>query len=143
VVHTLLLAVHVTAGVAGLLMGPAAIAAARGNDRTSTAGVAYLTAVTALTVAAAGLVALRPGVLWPFLLLAVGTEAAVIAARRARTYPTHVRLVCGSYVSLVTAVLVVSWGSLLAWVLPTVVGTVLVERAAAYPPPTTRSKIFS
>jgi hypothetical protein len=47
--------------------------------------------------------------------------------------PRHVRLVCGSYVSLVTALLVVSWGSVLAWILPTLIGTVLIERAATRP----------
>ena len=129
-VRTLLLTAHVGAGVAGLLAGPPAMAAALRDRRRTPAAAAYLAAVTVLTVTAAGLVALRPA-LWPFLLLAAGTEAAVIAARRVGPLPAHVRLVCGSYISLVTALLVVSWGSLLAWILPTVVGTVLVERAAA------------
>jgi hypothetical protein len=41
-----------------------------------------------------------------------------------------VRLVLGTYVGLLTALLVVSWRSTLAWVLPTVLGAPLVERAA-------------
>jgi hypothetical protein len=130
-VRTLLLTAHVGAGVAGLLAGPPAMAAALHNRRSTAAGRAYLAAVTVLTATAAGLVALRPAALWPFLLLAAGTQAAVVGARAAQPLPRHVRLVCGSYVSLVTALLVVSWGSLLAWILPTVVGTVLVERAAS------------
>ncbi len=129
--RTLLLALHVASGVAGLLAGPAAMAASRRDERRSPAERAYLAAVTVLTATAAALVALRPDELWPFLLLAGGTEAAVIAARHVTSLPAHVRLVCGSYVSLVTALLVVSWGSVLAWILPTVVGTVLVERAAS------------
>ncbi|HEX2047635.1 MAG TPA: hypothetical protein VHF27_07720 [Acidimicrobiales bacterium] len=129
--RTLLLSVHVGAGVAGLLAGPPAMAAALEGRRGTTAGRVYLAAVTLLTATAAGLVALRPAALWPFLLLAVGTEAAIVGAGRVRPHARHVRLVCGSYVSLVTALLVVSWGSVLAWVLPTVVGTVLVERAAS------------
>ena len=129
--RTLLLAIHVGAGVAGLLVGPAAMAAALRGRRRTRAGMAYLAAVTVLTLTAAGLVALRPAALWPFLVLALGTEAAVLAARRAGPLPGHVRLVCGSYVSLVTALAVAgSGGSVLAWVLPPVVGTVLVERAA-------------
>jgi hypothetical protein len=129
--RTLLLSAHVVAGVAGLLAGPPAMAAALNDRRNTSAGRAYLGAVTVLTATAAGLVALRPGGLWPFLLLAAGTEAAVVAAHStAQPLPRHIRLVCGSYVSLVTALLVVSWGSLLAWVLPTLVGTVLIERAA-------------
>ena len=128
--RTLLLSAHVCAGVAGLLAGPWAMAAALADRRRTPTGRAYLAAVTVLTLTAAGLVVLRPA-LWPFLLLAAGTEAAVVAAWHVRSLAPHVRLVCGSYVSLVTALLVVSWGSLLAWILPTVVGTVLVERAAS------------
>ena len=142
--HPVILVVHIVAGIAGLLAGPAAIRAAVDNGRDTAGARAYLVAVTVLTISAAGLVALRPGTLWPFLLLAVGTEAAVLAARRARRTDHHVRLVGGSYISLVTALLVISWGSVAAWILPTLVGTLLVERAAArYPPPTTRSNTFS
>jgi len=129
--RSLLLAVHIGAGVAGLLAGPTAMAAALQGRRTTAVGHAYLAAVTVLTATAAGLVALDPGALWPFMLLAIATEAAVVGARFVDAHATRVRLVCGSYVSLVTALLVVSWGSVLAWVLPTVVGTVLIERAAA------------
>jgi hypothetical protein len=125
------LVIHIVAGIAGLLIGPAAIRAAAADRRHTPAGRAYLMAVTVLTATAAVLVAFRPAALWPFLLLAIGTEAAVIAARRARTLDRHLRLVCGSYISLATALLVVSWGSILAWVLPTVIGTILTERAAA------------
>ena len=125
-----ILLTHIAAGVGGLLVGPAAMRAAL-DDRRDTAGArAYLAAVTVLTISAAGLVALRPGALWPFLFLALGTEAAVLAARRARRTDHHARLVGGSYISLVTALLVVSWGSIAAWILPTVIGTLLVERAA-------------
>ncbi len=128
--RTALLISHIAAGVAGLLVGPAAIQAAMNDRRNTAPTAAYLAAVTVLTATAAGLVALRPGTLWPFLLLAVGTEAAVLAARHARRIDHHVRLVGGSYISLVTALLVVSWGSIAAWILPTLIGTLLVERAA-------------
>ena len=124
------LAVHVGAGVAGLLVGPGAISAALRDRRGTRAGQAYLASVTVLTATAVGLVALGPGVLWPFLLLAAATEAAVIGAWFVDARATHVRLVCGSYVSLVTALTVVRWGTLLAWVVPTLIGTALVEWAA-------------
>ena len=133
--HSVVLAVHVVAGTAGLLLGPSVLRAALGDRRGTRPANAYLVAVTALTVSAAVLVALRPGDLWPFLLLAAGTLAAVLAARRAVAVDRHVRLIGGSYISLVTALLVVSWGSLVAWVIPTVVGTLLVERAASRLPP--------
>ena len=130
--RTVVLVSHVAAGVAGLLIGPAAMAASLRDRRDTASASAYRAAVTVLTATAAGLVALNPG-LWPFLLLAAGTEAAVLLARTAQPLDRHVRLVCGSYVSLVTALLVVSWGSIRAWVLPTVIGTVLVERASRRP----------
>ena len=41
----------------------------------------------------------------------------------------HIRLMGGSYISFVTAALVVNWASPLAWVLPTVIGTPLILRA--------------
>ena len=129
--RSVVLTVHLAAGIAGLLVGPAAIRAAMKDQRGTASTAGYLAAVTVLTASAAALVALRPGALWPFLLLAVGTQAAVLAARHARRIDHHVRLVGGSYISLVTALLVVSWGSIAAWILPTLIGTYLVERAAA------------
>ena len=128
--RSILLVFHIAAGAAGLLLGPAAIAAALNDRRHTWPGTTYRAAVTVLTGTAAALVVLNLE-LWPFLLLALGTEAAVLKARTVGRVDHHVRLVSGSYVSLVTALLVVSWGSIVAWVLPTVVGTVLVERAAA------------
>ncbi len=129
--RSVLLAVHVGAGAAGLLLGPGAISAAVHHRGSTRAGQGYLVAVTVLTITAVGLVALDPGALWPFLLLAAGTQAAVVGARSVDARATQVRLVGGSYVSLVTALAVVRWGTLLAWVLPTLVGTALVEWAAS------------
>ena len=129
--RSVLLGVHVGAGAAGLLVGPAAISAALHDRRRTRPGHAYLAAVTVLTATAVGLAALDPGALWPFLLLAAGTQAAVVGARSVDSLATHIQLVCGSYVSLVTALTVVRWGTLLAWVLPILVGTALVEWAAS------------
>ena len=105
--HTILLGVHITAGTTGLLLGPLAL----------------------------GLVALSPGRLWWLGLVAVATEAAALAGWAVRRrHPSgwlgwHIRLMCGSYLSFVTAALVVNWASPLAWVLPTAVGTPLIIRA--------------
>ncbi len=41
----------------------------------------------------------------------------------------HIRLMCGSYLSFITAALVVNWADPLARVLPTVIGTPLIIRA--------------
>jgi hypothetical protein len=137
--HAVVLALHIAAGVTGLVAGlPAMRAVVQGLRRRRTM-VVYQAAVAVLTVSAVALSAMDWRALWPFAVLAVATEAAVLGATRARG-AGRVRLLCGSYVSLVTALLVVSWGSVIAWVLPIVVGTVLVERAAARaaaPAPTT------
>jgi hypothetical protein len=135
--RTVVLAMHIAAGVAGLVLGPAAMRAVLGAGRASRLTFGYQVAVGVLTATAVALAALDWSGLWPFAFLAVATEAAVVGAwwaerrRFAAWRPWRVRLLCGSYVSLVTALLVVSWGSVIAWVLPTVVGTVLIERAAA------------
>ncbi len=136
VTHTVLMTVHIAAGATGLLLGPLAIAAALHAGQRTEAALAYQAAVAVITTTAVGFAVLDWRNWWPFVILAVGTEAAVAAGWWARSHCSpgwharHVRLICGSYISLVTALLVVSWESPLAWVLPTVVGTVLVEQAA-------------
>lgn len=135
--HAALLLVHVAAGSAGLVLGPFAFrAAAAGAGRPRRSAAAYQVAVAALCASALGLVALRPA-LWFLGPVALGTQAAALAGwavsrgRLAGGAPRQVRLVGGSYVSLVTALLVVSWaGFPLAWVLPTAIGHPLIERAA-------------
>ena len=125
-VHDVLLGVHIAAGVLGLAFGPVALArpARRGLG-------AYEASVLVVCVTTLGLVALDVRGLWPFALLALGTAALVIAGRRADRRDAFIRLIGGSYISLVTALLVVSWGSLAAWLLPTLLGVPLLERSAA------------
>jgi len=123
------LAVHVAAGVAGLLLGPWAVAAAHRGLRSTRAGRAFTAAVTVLVATTLMLVAADPG-LWPFALLAAGTQAAAVGAVRAGDPVTRFRLAGAALISLVTALAVVTWGSVLAWVLPVAVGTAAVERAA-------------
>lgn len=131
-VHTPLLLIHAGAGTLGLLLGPvAALAAARRRPDVQRLTVAYQVAVTVVCVSALGLVALAPATFWWLIPFAVGTQAAVVVARRSTDPVRRTRLLGGSYVSLVTALLVVSWGNPLAWILPTLLGIGLVERAAA------------
>jgi len=125
--HTVLLIPHVAAGIAGLLLGPLL---ARDLSAPPYAS-AYLAAVSLLAATALGLVALDVAGLWFLAPLALGTVAAAAGGLRARGMPTRVRGVGGSYVALITALLVVSWGSPLAWILPTAIGAPLIERAAA------------
>jgi hypothetical protein len=136
VLHTVLLAGHVTAGTLGLLLGPLALAVPKRAGWHPRLGLAYQGAVAAMTSTAVGLVALAPGRLWWLGLVAAATEAAALGGWwvRRRHAPgwlgRHIRLMCGSYLSFVTAALVVNWASPLAWVLPTLVGTPLISRAS-------------
>lgn len=132
-----LLAVHIAAGTAGLLIGPIAMAAPKRRGWHTRAGISYQVAVAVLTTTALGLTAYEPRRLWPLALIAVATEAAALVgwlAQRRRTagwLPRHVGFMAGSYVSFVTAALVVNWPNPLSWILPTVIGTPLIARAAA------------
>ena len=132
--HTVLLGVHITAGTIGLLLGPLALAVPkraggipdsvsptrcrRGDDckRTGSGGA-------------------RPG---PTVVAGAdrrryGGGGAGRVGMRLR-HPSgwlgwHIRLMCGSYLSFITAALVVNWADPLARVLPTVIGTPLIIRA--------------
>ncbi len=133
--HTVLLSVHVTAGAVGLMLGPLAMAVPKRAGWHPRLGVAYQGVVAVMTVSALGLVALAPGRLWGLGLIAGATEAAALAGwavRRRRPsgwLGWHIRLMCGSYLSFVTAALVVNWASPLAWALPAVIGAPLIPRA--------------
>jgi len=120
------LAVHVLAGCGGLLLGPWAVRSLRAED-------AYVLAVAVLGTTALGLVALTPSS-WPLAPVAVATGLAAATGRRLRGRGRpglRLRLSGGSYVALVTALLVVRTGGVLAWLLPTAVGVLLLEAAAA------------
>lgn len=139
---SVLLGVHVTAGAAALVLGPLAVFASHRLPWRLVLATGYQIAVAVLTTTALGLVGLDPGRLWWLVPFAIGTEAAVLAGwwlghdvtvgGRVQVTPARVRLMGGSYVSLSTALLVVSWGSSVpAWVLPSLVGVLVVETAAA------------
>lgn len=136
-VHGVLLAAHIAAGTAGLVLGPLAMKAPKCRGRHTRVGTGYQVTLAVLTASALGLVALAPARLWWLGVIAVSTEGAALAGwraarRRFAGWPSwHVGLMCGSYVSLVTALLVVNWDSALAWILPTVIGTPLIARASA------------
>jgi len=133
--HAVLLSVHVTAGNIGLLIGPLALAVPKRPGWHARLGVAYQVATAVMTSTALGLVALAPDRLWWLGLIAAATEAAALAGWRVRRrhatgwLPKHVRLMCTSYLSFVTAALVVNWSSPLARALPTLIGTALINLA--------------
>ena len=147
--HVVLLVLHAVAGSVALLLGPVAIVretrrlaggSAHPTDRVSDA---YDAAVLTVCVSAVVLVVLFRGDLAWLVALSAFSFGLVVLARRALARRhrgwTHayVHGRGGSYISQVTAFVVVAltvdgpvtgWAELVPWLLPTVVGTVLVER---------------
>jgi hypothetical protein len=145
--HDILLAAHITAGSAALVLGPVAmwLGQARGQHRWL--GLSYLGLILAVGVTAIGLAALNWSQLWWLTALAVltallGWLGFVVAPRHhsAGWLRVLVHAQGGSYIALVTATAVVStpWpAQIVAWTLPTVVGVGLIEwwyRAASERP---------
>lgn len=147
--HSVLLAVHIVAGSAGLVLGPVAIvretgrlaAGALGNPA-GRSGKAYDAAVLVVCVSAVLLVALfRTDLWWLIPVSGVSYGLVVLAGSAATRRPrgwihayAHGR--GGSYIALFTAFVVVGLtveGSLrggvalIPWLTPTLIGTVLIE----------------
>ncbi len=122
-----LLLLHVTAGTAGLLLGPVWLVARLAGARARGPAGAYQAAVAGVAASGAVLAVSAPGPGW-LLPVAVATEALAVAgalARRQawphwRTLQPH--LLGGSYIALVTGLLVASTGNPVWWVLPALVG---------------------
>lgn len=140
--RTAILGVHIAAGSLGLFIGAAAMTVPKrppGRGRRSyhrILGLSYQVAVAALCLTAV-LLTLYHHSIWWLAVIAVVTQAAALGgyycrpSRRPGLVATHVGLMCGSYVSFVTAFLVVNSSGLVWWVLPTLVGTPLIARASA------------
>ena len=130
------LSLHIAAGGIGLLTGPVAGLARKAPGLHTVAGWTFQAAVLVLTATTVGLVALDPG-RWPFLLIAVPTQAAAAAAvavrrrRRRGWLPLHVQLVLSSYVSFVTGFTVNTVGGVASWLVPSVVGSLVVATVTA------------
>jgi hypothetical protein len=140
VVRGAILSVHVVSGVAALVLGPLALLAARRrHGRRRQARDAYHWLVLAVCATAVALSALAWHRLWwlvPIAVLSYGLalvgELATVGGGRAwvRAHGWG-----GSYIALVTALLVISvrnvstTAQILAWALPAAVGLPLVIRA--------------
>jgi hypothetical protein len=129
--------IHITSGSLALLAGPVAMLLPKRRGWHTRLGTGYVILVVVLAASAIGLAAIKPA-LWWLGVVAGATLAAVLAGRELRRrrppgwLPLHISLMCGSYVSLTTALFVVNlgFGSVLAWTLPTVVATPLIARRA-------------
>jgi len=132
--------VHITAGVAGLVLGPLAMFAPKRQGTHTRIGEAYHWVMLTVCASAGVLAVLDWPRLWWFLLIAAGSYAFALRGYLAakRRWPgwllAHVGGQGGSYIAMMTALLVVNWRSLtgvsgisspLPWVLPTVVGSLI------------------
>ena len=123
------LAVHAVVGTAALLLGPAWLGARLRGHRADPVAAAYQVAIAGVSATGAVLAVLAPGLLW-LVPVAVGTEALAVggalARRRGwrhwRTLQPH--LLGGSYIALVTALLVVATGDPVFWGMLAAVGQV-------------------
>jgi hypothetical protein len=135
--RTLLLTVHISSGTLGLLAGPLAMLLPKRRGWHPRIGRIYQLCVALICLTAVGLAVMQPA-LWWLGVIAAATWAAALAGwqlgrrRPPGWLPWHISLMCGSYISLVTALLVVNLGvhAIIAWALPTVVGSPLIARAA-------------
>lgn len=133
-----ILALHIAAGAAGLILGPIAMRASKRPGLHTRAGEAYHWVVLTVCVTASLLAVLDWKRLWWFLPIAAGSYAFALlgyaaAKRRWRGWlRAHIAGQGGSYIAMTTALLVVNWETLtgtrgiyspVAWALPTVVGS--------------------
>ena len=136
-----ILALHIAAGLVGLVVGPVAMTAWKGSRLHARAGEAYHWVMLAVCVSATALALLDWTRLWWFLPIAAGSYAFalvgyVAAKRRWRGWlVAHVSGQGGSYIAMLTAVLVVNWrmltgtpgrGSPWPWLLPTLLGSPII-----------------
>lgn len=119
------LVAHVVLGTAGLLLGPAVLLTS--DDGRRRAARAYQLAVTGVTASATVLALTAFERLWWLLPVAAATQAALVLGvrawrRREAGWPTAcAHLLGGSYVALVTGVLIAGTGNPVFWLLPAVV----------------------
>jgi uncharacterized membrane protein len=136
-----LLPAHVLLGFAAIALGPVAMLARKGPGLHPRIGEAYHAVVLGVCLTAAGLAILDWARLWGFLPIALASYAFALVGYSAGKLrfrgwlQVHVIGQGGSYIAMVTALLVVNWqaisgeaglSSAWAWVIPTLLGTPLI-----------------
>jgi hypothetical protein len=128
-VRDVVLTLHVVLGTGGLLLGPAWLAARHRGRPAGELAAAYQVAVAGVAGSAGVLAVTDPQLGW-LLPFAVGTEALAVtgALARRREWPGwrswQPHLLGGSYIALVTGVLIAGTGNPVFWLLPAAVGQV-------------------
>ncbi len=136
------LALHVAAGTLALVLGPIAMWAAKRPGTHTRTGEAYHWVILAVCLTAGVLALLDWARIWWFLPIAAGSYAFALVGYVAakRRWPgwihAHVSGQGGSYIAMVTALLVVNWGTFTgtsgmqspwAWILPTLIGSPIIS----------------
>ena len=140
------LVAHIVAGSAGLVLGPLAMRAPKRRGRHTRLGGIYHWNMLAVCLSATALALMDWGELWWFLPIAAFSYAnalmgyLAVKIRWRGWLRQHVGGMGGSYIALVTALLVVNTGGepFFVWFLPTIVGTPLIARAVGRLPPGAR-----
>jgi uncharacterized membrane protein len=137
----LFMATHIAAGSLALLTGPVVMFARKRRGLHTRLGEVYhaLVAYACLTAAIAAII--KWDLRWWFLPIAVGSYAFALygylaaKTRRGDWLRRHISGMCGSYIAMVTALLVIKanpimsatgLGPLWIWTLPTIVGTPII-----------------
>ncbi len=141
--RTFLVVVHAVSGTAGLLLVLPVLRAPKRRGRHTLLGRVYAGAAVGLSLSAFGLFAFDPARLWGLALLGVLTlgwlvgglwfarhRPRVMGGRGWRIW--HLNLMGSTVIAFVTGFAVqMSGGHLVAWLAPTVVGSLLIARTTA------------
>jgi hypothetical protein len=139
-VHAILIAVHAACGGTGLLLAVPVLLSPKRRGRHTRLGRAYAVAAVGLSLSAFGLFAYRPAELFGLAILGTLTLGWLIgglwfARRRPRAFGPrgwriwHLNLMGSTVISFVTGFAVqMTHGNLVAWLAPTVIGSLLIAR---------------
>lgn len=141
--HTVLVLIHAASGTAGLLLALPILLAPKRRGRHTLLGRIYAVAAVGLSLSALGLFALDPARLWGLAILGVLTLGWLLgglwfARRRPRGMGGrgwriwHLNLMSSTVIAFVTGFAVqMTDGNLVAWLAPTVLGSLLIARTTA------------
>ncbi len=133
-IFSILLSVHIACGVAAMILGLLSFASRKTKGKHTNLGDYYHWAYLLMSLSAVFMALLDWNRIWWFLPIAVFSYLFALkgymAAKRKRKdwIFGHVVGQCGSYIAMVTAVFVVALGTTIwwVWVLPSVIGTLLI-----------------
>jgi hypothetical protein len=162
IAHAVALSLHVAAGSAGLVLGPIAMFSAKRKGVHTSAGGAYYYVFVVLFVSSVSLAVLDFRQVWWLALVGAGSYGFALIGYRAAQHRrpgwliAHVSGQGGSYISMVTALLVVNFNAIsgasglaavFPWIAPTAIGSPIItwvnfQIAAGKRPKTWRRQVI-